>query len=44
MNDDEVNLIPMDVYTPSSVKPSSTVPSEQDDLKFPTTVKYPIKS
>uniref|UniRef100_A0A1I7VYZ8 IRS-type PTB domain-containing protein n=1 Tax=Loa loa TaxID=7209 RepID=A0A1I7VYZ8_LOALO len=37
MNDDEVTLVSTDVFTPSSVKPSSTASSEQDDLEFPTT-------
>ncbi|CAG9530169.1 unnamed protein product [Cercopithifilaria johnstoni] len=37
MNDDKINLIPTDTYNLSSVKPLSTVSSEQDDLKFPAT-------
>lgn len=42
MNDDEINLVPTNVYTLSSVKPSSSLSNEQDDLKFASTVKYHV--
>ncbi|VDP13112.1 unnamed protein product, partial [Onchocerca flexuosa] len=36
MNDDEINLVPTDVHSPSSVNSLSIVSSEQDDLKSST--------
>ncbi|VBB31900.1 unnamed protein product [Acanthocheilonema viteae] len=37
MNDDKINLVPVDAYTSFSVKPSSTVLNEEDELKYPAT-------